>query len=127
MLEHIFKLNNICPTDCTFFPHPLCYSRFSLAILFIHSSVYMSILVSQFILPPLLAPIPLLKLFPSIFFLSIFWLVLTSCLPSGGPQTGSSAFLSFTCGFHLLSGWVSVEPSFAILCVYPPLPRPEDL
>ena len=39
----------------------------------------------------------------------------------GDPKQGLPLFLSFTCGFHLMSGWVSIERSFAILCVYPPL------
>ena len=56
-------------------PTPCAKSRLSL-VMFIHSSVYMSIPISQFILPPLLALILLLKSFP---ILSYFSLTLLAC------------------------------------------------
>ena len=75
-------------------PPPVLHSRLSLVILFIHSSVYMLIPKfpnSSYLLFSLLFSFwSRFSYFPTS--LSIFWLVLISCLPLGGPQTGSSAF-----------------------------------
>jgi len=57
---------------------PMLYSRLSLVIYFMHSSVYMSISISQFILYLLFPP------------LSVHMTVLYICIPISAMQTSSS-------------------------------------